>query len=92
MRKILWTGIKNITVIGIIVLVSYFIRDFKEKINGLTDSSFISDLLILDDFNYSIRERQVHKHRKFDVRKNCNFESCNSAENRSSKGERCKAD
>ena len=46
-----------------------FIRNFNEKINGLTDSSFNSDVLIIDDFNYSIRERQVHKHRLFDVRK-----------------------
>jgi len=46
-----------------------FIRGFKEKINGLTDSSFISVVLIMDDFNYSIRERQVHKSRLFDVRK-----------------------
>jgi len=69
-----------------------FIRDFNEKINGLTDSSFISDVLIVDDFNYSIRERQVHKHRLFDVRKNCNFGSCNSAENRSSEGKCCKAE
>ena len=60
-----------------------FIRDFKEKINGLTDSSFIPDLLIMDDFNYSIRERQIHKPRLSDVRKNCNSEGCNSAENRS---------
>jgi hypothetical protein len=69
-----------------------FIRDFKEKINGLTESSFISDVLIMDDFNYSIRERQVNKPRLFDVRKTCNSESCNSAENRSSEGERCKAE
>ena len=39
-----------------------------------------------------IRERQVHKPRLFDVRKNCNFGSCNSAENRSSKGKSCKAE
>ena len=64
--------------------------DFKEKINGLTDSSFISDVLIIDDFNHSKSERQVHKHRLFHVRKNCNSESCNSAENRSSEGKRCK--
>ena len=69
-----------------------FIRDFNEKINGLTDSSFISDVLIMDDFNYSIRERQVHKHRLFGVWKNCNTEGCNSAENRSSEGKRCKAE
>ena len=69
-----------------------FIRDLNEKINGLTDSSFISDVLIMDDFNYSTRERQVHKHRLFDVRKNCNTEGCNCAENRSSKGKRCKAE
>ena len=43
----------------------------------------------MDEFNYSIRERQVHKHRLFDVRKNCNSESCNSAENRNSEGKRC---
>ena len=67
-----------------------FIRDFNEKINGLTKSSFISDVLIMDDFNYSKRERQVHKHRLFDVRKNCNFGSCNSEENRRSKGKLCK--
>jgi hypothetical protein len=52
----------------------------------------ISDVLIMDDFNYSIRERQVHKHRLFDVRKNCNSESSNSAQNRSSKGKCCKAE
>ena len=44
----------------------------------------------MDDFNYSIRERQVQKHHLFDVRKTCNFESCNSAENRSSEGKCCK--
>jgi hypothetical protein len=103
MRKILWIGITNITVIGITVLVSYclavnfsfnvnFIRDLNEKVNGLTDSSFTSDILIMDEFNNSIRERQVHKPRLFDVRKNCNTEGCNSAENRSSEGERCKAE
>ena len=69
-----------------------FIRNLNENINGLTDCSFISDVLIMDDINYSIRERQVHKHRLFDVRKNCNFGSCNSAENRSSKDKRCKAE
>ena len=46
----------------------------------------------MDDFNYSIRERQVHKHRLFDVRKTCNFEGCNSSENNSSEGKRCKAE
>jgi len=46
-----------------------FIGDFNQKKkNGLTDSSFISDVLIMDDINYSISERQVHKHRLFDVR------------------------
>ena len=69
-----------------------FIKDFSEKINGLTDGCFISDVLITDDFNYNIRERQVHKHRLFVVRKNCNSEGCNSSENRSSKGKRCKAE
>ena len=69
-----------------------FIRDFNEKINGLTDSSFISDVLIMDDFNYSICERQVHKPRLFDVRKNYNSEGCNSAEGRSSEDKRCKAE
>ena len=69
-----------------------FIRDFNEKINGLTDSSFISNVLIMDDFNQSIRDRQVHKHRLFGVRKTCNSESCNSAENRSSEGKCCKAE
>jgi len=67
-----------------------FIRDLNEKIYGLTHSSFISGVLIMDDFNYSIRERQVHKHRLFDVRNTCNSEGCNCAENRNSK--RCKAD
>jgi len=35
--------------------------------------------------------RQVHKNLLFDVRENWNFESCNCAENRRSKGKRCKA-
>jgi len=68
------------------------IRDFSEKINGLTDSSFISDVLIMDDFNYSVSERQLHKPRLFDVRKNWNSESSNSAQNRSSEGKCCKAE
>jgi len=46
----------------------------------------------MDDFNYSIRERQVQKHHLFDVRKTCNFESCNSAESNISEGKRCKAE
>jgi hypothetical protein len=37
-----------------------FIREFNEKTNGLTDSSFISDILIMDDFNYSISERDMY--------------------------------
>ena len=69
-----------------------FIRDFNEKTNGLTDSSFISDVLIMDYFNCVIRERQVHKHRLFDVPKKCNFQGSDSAENRSSEGKRCKAE
>ena len=69
-----------------------FVRYFNEKIYGLTESSFISDVLIMDEFNYSIRKRQVHKQRLFDVRKNYNSEGCNSAENRSSEGKRCKAE
>jgi hypothetical protein len=43
------------------------IGDFNEKINGLTDGSFISDVLEMDDFNYNISERQVHKSRLFVV-------------------------
>ena len=46
----------------------------------------------MDYFNCVIRERQVHKHRLFDVPKKFNSEGCNSAENRSSKGKRCKAE
>jgi len=60
------------------------------KINGLTDSSFISDVLIMDDFNYSISGRQVHKIHLFDIRINCNSEGCNCAENRSSEGKCCR--
>ena len=69
-----------------------FIRDFNEKINGLTESSFISDVLIVDDINYSISERKVHKLRLFHVQINCNSEGCNSAEIRSSGGKGCKAE
>ena len=69
-----------------------FIRDFNEKIDGLTDSSFISDVLIMDDLNYNIRERQEYKPRLFDVRKNCYSDGCNSAEYSSSEGKRCKAE
>jgi len=46
----------------------------------------------MGDFICSTGKRQVHKHRLFDVRKICNSEGCNSAENRSSKGKRCKAE
>jgi hypothetical protein len=41
----------------------------------------------MDDFNYSIRKRQVHKLRLFDVRK-----KCNSAEDRYSTAKRSKAE
>ena len=46
----------------------------------------------MDEFNCSSRERQVHKHCLFEVRINWNFESCNCAVNRRSKGKRCKAE
>ena len=103
MRKILWIGIKNITVIGIILLVSFclsvnysvnvnFIKDLNEEINSSIERYIISDVFVMDDVNCSITYRQVHKHRLFDVRKTSKFESCNYAENRSSKGKRCKAE
>jgi len=46
-----------------------FIREFNKEINSLKDRYSISEVFVMDDFNYSIRERQVHKLRLFDVRK-----------------------
>ena len=62
------------------------------EINSLTERYFISDVFVMHDFNCIIRERHVHKLPLFDVRKNWNFESCNSAENRSSNGKRYKVE
>jgi len=46
----------------------------------------------MGDFNCSIREGQIRKNHVLDVRKYWNSENCNSADNRSSKGKRCKAE
>ena len=45
-----------------------FIKDLKEGINSLIERYFFSDVVVMDDINCSIRQRQLHKHRLFDVR------------------------
>jgi hypothetical protein len=46
----------------------------------------------MGDFNCSTLEGQIRKRHVLDDRKYCNFENCNSADNRRSKGKDCKAE
>jgi hypothetical protein len=104
--EIIWIGIKDKIATGIKSCVGIlyrpplnskwynvnFIRDLNEEINILRDRYSNDLLLIVDDFNYRIGERQMELPHQFDVWENGKAGGYNFAEKRSSEDKSCNAE